>query len=241
MSLNEILSIAIFAMLLIDVVMLGFALYYRNQVKALKEEIQSLRERIKKINTDFILGDRNIIYECDGDIRKYDAYIARLEQKIEEYDETFQQKNEIIDDLKAKIQSRDEEIEKLNQQNELNPEDGTEVQSRDEEIDLLKRKLDAYDETFGKNIKSMYELIAEIQSRDEEIETLKDELKQRDEEIEKLKDEHKEALERKDIALCCQFEENISLNKKIEKLTQELKQRDASVKEKSQKNKKKSK
>ncbi|WP_175869582.1 hypothetical protein [Bartonella gabonensis] len=240
MILNEILSIAIFAMLLIDVVLLGFALYYRNQVKDLKERIEDeeFAARILKEEREEI---REIISGYDENIAKCEEEIKELNQKIGEYEKTLKRKSETIQTLEAEVQYRDAEIEKLNLQNELNPDDGTEIQSLDEEIDLLKRKLDAYDETFGKNIKSMYELIAEIEYRDAEIEKLKDELKQRDEKIKKLKETHKEALQKKDIALNRRFKEVESLNKEIESLKDELKQRDASVKENSQKNKKKSK
>ncbi|WP_078674275.1 hypothetical protein, partial [Bartonella elizabethae] len=148
MSLNEILSIAIFAMLLIDAVMFGFALYYRNQVKALKKEIEDeefAARALKKEREEI----REIISGYDENIEKYEEEIKRLKETRDEYRKTLQRKNQTIDKLIA--------------------------------------------------------------------------------EIETLKDEHKEALEQKYIALCCQFEENRSLNKKIEKLTQELKQRDASV------------
>lgn len=49
----------------------------------------------------------------------------------------------------------------------------------DAELKKLRQKIDAYDETFGKNIKSI------IEARDKEIERLKDELKQRDESVQK--------------------------------------------------------
>ncbi|WP_375661240.1 hypothetical protein, partial [Bartonella sp. CM86QHHN] len=145
MSSNEILWIAVVSVLLLSGVMFRIALYYRAQVKALSEEIQYLMARVKKVNTDFILGNRNIIYECDADIGKSEAEIKQLKQEIEErdeeikelkqkidaYREEFKRKSEKIQALKADVQSRDEEIKELKQ----------EIEERDdEEIKQLKQE-----------------------------------------------------------------------------------------------------
>ncbi|WP_375662242.1 hypothetical protein [Bartonella sp. OC16QHHD] len=122
MSSNEILWIAVVSVLLLSGVMFRIALYYRAQVKALSEEIQYLMARVKKVNTDFILGNRNMIYECDADIGKSAAEIKQLKQEIEElkqsidaYREEFTRKSEKIRTLKADVQSRDTEIKELKQ------------------------------------------------------------------------------------------------------------------------------
>ncbi|WP_375618850.1 MULTISPECIES: hypothetical protein [unclassified Bartonella] len=103
MSSNEILWIAVVSVLLLSGVMFRIALYYRAQVKALSEEIQYLMARVKKVNTDFILGNRNMIYECDADIGKSAAEIKQLKQEIEERDEEIKQ-------LKQELKPRDEAV-----------------------------------------------------------------------------------------------------------------------------------
>ncbi|WP_375662694.1 coiled-coil domain-containing protein [Bartonella sp. OC16QHHD] len=133
MSLNEIILIVVcvvFGALLLCGVMFRIALHYRAQVKALSEEIQYLMARVKKVNTDFILGNRNIIYECDADIGKSEAEIKQLKQEIEERDEeikqlkqkteehekAFRNVSEVVMTLEADVQSRDEEIQRLTQE-----------------------------------------------------------------------------------------------------------------------------
>ncbi|WP_375670505.1 hypothetical protein [Bartonella sp. PS7NMGDW] len=129
MSSNEILWIAVVSVLLLSGVMFRIALHYRNQVKALSEEIQYLRARVKKVNTDFILGNRNITYECDADIGKSEAEIKKLKQEIKERDEeikqlkqkteehekAFRNVSEVVMTLEADVQSRDAEIQRLTQ------------------------------------------------------------------------------------------------------------------------------
>ncbi|WP_208433334.1 hypothetical protein, partial [Bartonella taylorii] len=126
MSLNEILSIAIVAMLLIGGVMLSFALYYRNQVKALKKEIEDeefAARALKKEREEI----REIMSGYDENVEKYEEEIKGLKGTRDEYRKTLQLKNETIDKLIA-------EIEKLNQQNKLNPEDEKEVERLKDEL-----------------------------------------------------------------------------------------------------------
>ncbi|WP_375631910.1 MULTISPECIES: hypothetical protein [unclassified Bartonella] len=150
MSSNEILWIAVVSVLLLSGMMFRIALHYRAQVKALSEEIQYLRARVKKVNTDFILGNRNITYECDADIGKSEAEIKQLKQEIKERDEE-------IKELKQEIEERDEEIEELKQKIDAYREDfkrksetiealKADVQSRDAEIQRLTQKLKPRDE-----------------------------------------------------------------------------------------------
>ncbi|WP_273791730.1 hypothetical protein [Bartonella sp. CM31XJBT] len=138
MSSNEILWIAVVSVLLLSGVMFRIALHYRAQVKALSEEIQYLRARVKKVNTDFILGNRNITYECDADIGKSEAEIKKLKQEIKERDEeikqlkqkteehekAFRNVSEVVMTLEADVQSRDAEIQRLTQK----------LKSRDEAV-----------------------------------------------------------------------------------------------------------
>ncbi|WP_208442241.1 hypothetical protein [Bartonella raoultii] len=137
MSLNEILSIAIFAMLLINGVMFCFVWHYRDKSKQLVRQIAKLQIQISNLREE---------------IEEY-ADLKELNQKIDEYEESFKHKNSIICRLRANVQSCDEKIEKL----------------KEEHKEALQRK----DIAIHKRFK-------EVQSLNKEIETLKDELKQRD-------------------------------------------------------------
>ncbi|WP_375614241.1 hypothetical protein [Bartonella sp. AC151YNML] len=95
MSSNEILWIAVVSVLLLSGVMFRIALHYRDQVKALKEQVQDLKKKMRENEFRYLKESKQTIDECDAD----------LEERDEE-----------IEELKAEVQSRDEEIERLTQE-----------------------------------------------------------------------------------------------------------------------------
>ncbi|WP_375626874.1 hypothetical protein [Bartonella sp. MU37NMGALS] len=114
MSSNEILWIAVVSVLLLSGVMFRIALHYRNQVKALKEQVQDLKKEMRENEFRYLKESKQTIDQCDADLEE-------LKQKIDAYREDFKRKSEKIQALKADVQSRDEEVERLTQ--ELKPRD----------------------------------------------------------------------------------------------------------------------
>ncbi|WP_375707489.1 hypothetical protein [Bartonella sp. AA1HLJMS] len=143
MSSNEILWIAVVSVLLLSGVMFRIALHYRDQVKALKEEVETLKLKIGHLTDEL----QNKQHECSREIQngmdksflniKNASEIRELKQKIDEYEAAFKRKNEVIDALKAEVQLRDTEIEELKQKIE---------ERDDEEIEELKQELKQRDE-----------------------------------------------------------------------------------------------
>ncbi|WP_375642681.1 hypothetical protein [Bartonella sp. CM100XJJH] len=127
MSLNEILWIAVVSVLLLSGVMFRIALYYRDQVKALKELIENLKFEIRVLKEE-CNGAMKIIGERNEDIRKYEAeikerdkLIKKFKQQTEEHEKAFRNISEVVATLEADVQSRDEKIQRLTQ--ELKPRD----------------------------------------------------------------------------------------------------------------------
>ncbi|WP_375703910.1 hypothetical protein [Bartonella sp. AD13SXNS] len=146
MSLNEIILIVVcvvFGALLLCGVMFRIALYYRDQVKRLKEEVETLKLKIGHLTDEL----QNKQHECSREIQngmdksflniKNASEIRELKQKIDEYEAAFKRKNEVIDALEADVQSRDTEIEELKQKIE---------ERDDEEIEELKQEIKQRDE-----------------------------------------------------------------------------------------------
>ncbi|WP_375694011.1 hypothetical protein [Bartonella sp. AD24XZML] len=118
MSLGTVIFISVcvvFVVLLFSGVMFRFALYYRDQVKKLKEQVKGQEFRIEVLKEERNVT-KKIIDECGEDIKKYEKEIKALKQKIDEYEEAFKRKNEVIDAIKTESQSRDKEIERLTQE-----------------------------------------------------------------------------------------------------------------------------
>ncbi|WP_039760368.1 hypothetical protein [Bartonella queenslandensis] len=119
MSSNEMIAIVVcvvFGVLLFSGVMFRFALYYRDQVKTLKKQVQDLQEENRKKEFKFLKESKQTIDECDDDLKKYEEQIKGLKQQIDEYEAAFKWKNEIIDTLEAEYQLQDAEIERLTQE-----------------------------------------------------------------------------------------------------------------------------
>ncbi|WP_375703894.1 hypothetical protein [Bartonella sp. AD13SXNS] len=153
MSLNEIILIVVcvvFGALLLCGVMFRIALYYRDQVKRLKEEVETLKLKIGHLTDEL----QNKQHECSREIQngmdksflniKNASEIRELKQKIDEYEAAFKRKNEVIDALKAEVQSRDAEIERLKQTIKENDEI---VIKKRQEIIELKANIVAVDPT----------------------------------------------------------------------------------------------
>ncbi|WP_375696108.1 hypothetical protein, partial [Bartonella sp. AC67GZZY] len=121
MSSNEILWIAVVSVLLLSGVMFRIALYYRAQVKALKEQVQDINKKMKENEFRYLMESKQTIDECDADLEERDKEIKELKQKIDAYREDFKRKSEKIRTLKEDVQSRDTEIKQLKQ--ELKPRD----------------------------------------------------------------------------------------------------------------------
>ncbi|WP_375682139.1 coiled-coil domain-containing protein [Bartonella sp. CE47NXGY] len=129
MSSNEILWIAVVSVLLLSGVMFRIALHYRDQVKALKEQVQDIKKKMKENEFRYLKESKQTIDECDADLEERDKEIKQLKQEIEERDEEIKQ-------LKQKIEERDEEIKQLKQ----------EIKERDEKIQRLTQELKPRDE-----------------------------------------------------------------------------------------------
>ncbi|WP_144755333.1 hypothetical protein [Bartonella saheliensis] len=229
MSLNEIFSIAIFAMLLINGVMFRFAWHYRDKSKQLVRQIAKLQIQISNIKEEVREKDIKFSREIKQTIDECGAKLKELNQKIDEYEEAFKRKNEIISCLKAEVESRYLEIEKFKD----------ELKQRDEKIKNLKQ---AHKEAIQKKDIALHRRFKEVEARDAEIEKLKEELKlnSKDEKEVQSRDEEIDELKRKLDAYDETFGKNIKSmyeliaeiahrDKEIERLEDELKQRDASI------------
>ncbi|WP_375607566.1 MULTISPECIES: hypothetical protein [unclassified Bartonella] len=159
MSSNEILWIAVVSVLLLSGVMFRIALHYRDQVKALKEQVQDIKKKMRENEFRYLMESKQTIDECDADLEERDKAIKQLKQKTEEHEKAFRNVSEVVMTLEA------------------------DVQSCDTEIDALKQKIDAYREDFTRKSEEIRALKADVQSRDTEIERLTQELNQRDEAV----------------------------------------------------------
>ncbi|WP_375646101.1 hypothetical protein [Bartonella sp. CM87QHHN] len=91
MSSNEILWIAVVSVLLLSGVMFRIALHYRDQVKALKEQVQDIKKKMKENEFRYLKESKQTIDECDADLEERDKEIKQLKQEIEERDEEIKQ------------------------------------------------------------------------------------------------------------------------------------------------------
>ncbi|WP_330169258.1 hypothetical protein [Bartonella grahamii] len=134
MSLNEILTVTfvVFGALLIVGITFRVLLYYRDQAKTLKEEIENKKgefvRKLQNMKEDWDIKIREktkLITERDREIerlnRGLNQVIEEMKQKTGEYDKAFRDVSEVVTTLEADVQSRDDEIERLKQ--ELKPRD----------------------------------------------------------------------------------------------------------------------
>ncbi|WP_246668544.1 hypothetical protein [Bartonella refiksaydamii] len=91
MSLNEILWIVTFSVLLLGGVIFRFALHYRDQVKALKEQVNNLKKEMRENELRYLKESKQTIDECDADLKERDKIIEELKQELEERDEEMKQ------------------------------------------------------------------------------------------------------------------------------------------------------
>ncbi|WP_240532103.1 hypothetical protein [Bartonella quintana] len=83
MSWNEVLLVVLVVLLLFSGIIFRFALYYRNQIKNLKDELE---ERKRKV----LIETKAIIDQCATDLKKYDAEIKIRDEKIEKLKQELQ-------------------------------------------------------------------------------------------------------------------------------------------------------
>ncbi|UNE53622.1 hypothetical protein [Bartonella machadoae] len=117
---SEILLAAAFLMfivLLFSGVMFRFALHYRDQVKALKEQLITLKNSMKAVDKQYTwamskalknvaktVSDRNIA------VKERDETITALRQDLEWYGEMLKARDEEIEKLKQDLKMRSEVV-----------------------------------------------------------------------------------------------------------------------------------
>ncbi|WP_455480389.1 hypothetical protein V3564_04405 [Bartonella sp. B12(2025)] len=101
MMVNGILLGAVIVVLLFSGIMFWFAFYYRDQVKALKEEA-------RKIKHEFFRGSMKVTKERDRAIREQNMVIKRRDQAIEKLKKQIKQYEETIQQHKEAIKSEDD-------------------------------------------------------------------------------------------------------------------------------------
>ncbi|WP_375633129.1 MULTISPECIES: hypothetical protein [unclassified Bartonella] len=143
MSSNEILWIAVVSVLLLSGVMFRIALHYRDQVKALKEQVQDIKKKMKENEFRYLKESKQTIDECDADLEERDKEIKQLKQEIEERDEEIKQLKQKTEELKQSIDAYREEFTRKSEKIQALKAD---VQSRDEEIQRLTQELKPRDE-----------------------------------------------------------------------------------------------
>ncbi|WP_406604288.1 hypothetical protein [Bartonella gliris] len=129
MSLNEILTVTfvVFGALLIVGITFRVLLYYRDQAKTLKEEIENKKgefvRELQDMEEDWdikIRENTKLITERDREIerlnRELNQVIEEMKQKTGEHDKAFRDVSEVVTTLEADVQSRDDEIERLKQE-----------------------------------------------------------------------------------------------------------------------------
>ncbi|WP_375642635.1 MULTISPECIES: hypothetical protein [unclassified Bartonella] len=85
MSWNEILWIAVVSVLLLSGVMFRIALHYRDQVKALKEQVNNLKKEMREKEFRYLKETKQTIDECDADLEERDKLIEALKQLTERH------------------------------------------------------------------------------------------------------------------------------------------------------------
>ncbi|WP_375657283.1 hypothetical protein [Bartonella sp. CM120XJJH] len=150
MSWNEILWIAVVSVLLLSGVMFRIALHYRDQVKALKEQVNNLKKEMRGNEFRYLKETKQTIDECDADLKERDKLIEALKQEIKERYEEMEERDEEIkerDKLIKKFKQQTEEHEKaFRNVSEVVMTLKADVQSRDTEIQRLTQELKQRDE-----------------------------------------------------------------------------------------------
>ncbi|MBB5073180.1 uncharacterized protein HemX [Bartonella callosciuri] len=100
MDMNEILLGAVIIVLLFSGVMFRFVFYYRDQVKALNEEV-------RKIKHEFLRDSMKLTEERDRAIREQNMVIKRRNQAIEKLKKQIKQYEEVIKQYQEAVKSED--------------------------------------------------------------------------------------------------------------------------------------